>query len=233
MKTTNPDAFASFYNDTNLNFDYYLVEKGYNQFKAHFNGKKALELGPASGYMTKFLVNDFDKLTLVEGSKTLLDQIPEYSNVDKVHCLFEEYEPNQKFDTIVMNHVLEHIENPVDLLKRISEWLSETGVLIIGVPNAKSFHRLAAVKMGLLKSEYELNNRDKELGHFRVYDFESLINDAKLANYKVQYQGGVFVKFLSNAQIVETLSKEAIDAYFELGEVFKENAAEIYVVLTK
>lgn len=164
-----PEQFANFY-DHLLNIDLNLVYKGFLKFKKFFRGKTALELGPASGYMTKYLVECFDKLTIVEGSKTLIDQIPDYVNVEKINCLFEDYTPYNTYDTIIINHVLEHIDEPIRFLSKVCEWLSDDGICILGVPNAKSFHRLAAVKMGLLSSEYDLNSRDLELGHCRVYD---------------------------------------------------------------
>ena len=104
-----------------------------------------------------------------------------------------------------MNHVLEHIEFPHLLLNDIYSWLSDDGICIIGVPNAKSFHRLAAVKMGLLNSEYDLNQRDIELGHYRVYDLELLKSQVNLAGFKILEEGGVFLKFLSNIQIEKLL----------------------------
>ena len=227
----NPDNFSNFYSESNLGFDLYLVKKGYEQFSEFFVGDSCLELGPATGYMTQYLVNDFSEVTCVEGSKDLFEKIPSYKNLNKVHSLFENFETNKKFDTIILNHVLEHIEHPLKLLQKIKTWKSERGRLIIGVPNAKSFHRLAAVKMGILKSEYELNNRDIELGHYRVYDFRSLEKYCVDAGYKILFKGGVFLKFLSNAQIEKILDQKIIDSYFDLGNEFKENSAEIFLVI--
>jgi SAM-dependent methyltransferase len=227
----NPENFSNFYSDSNLGFDLYLVKKGYEQFSKFFIGNSCLELGPATGYMTQYIVNDFNEVTCVEGSKDLYEKIPNYTNLNKVYSLFEDFVTDKKFDTIILNHVLEHIEKPVELLKKIKTWKSDKGRLIIGVPNAKSFHRLAAVKMGILNSEYDLNSRDIDLGHYRVYDFMSLEKDCIHAGYKVLYKGGVFLKFLSNAQIERFLDEKIINSYFDLGEEFKENSAEIYIVI--
>lgn len=230
---TNPEDYKGFYNTEKLGFDIKLVEQGFKTYKPYFTGKTALELGPATGYMTKFLVHEFEKLTVVEGSKSLIEQIPDEPNLIKIHSLFEEFEPTVKFDTIILNHVLEHIENPVNLLNLIYHWLADDGVFIVGVPNAKSFHRLAAVEMGLLKTEYDLNERDHELGHFRVYDLEQLKKQVHSANFKIEKEGGIFLKFLSNAQIEEYLNENIITAYFNLAKSFYKNAAEIYLVLKK
>lgn len=228
-----PEQFANFYDPQKLGFDLTMVEEGYLRFRNFFKGRTGLELGPATGYMTRHLVNDFEQLHIVEGSETLLAQIPDYPNVIKVNSLFENFNPSRKFDTIILNHVLEHIENPISLLKLIKTWMTDDGVLIIGVPNAQSFHRLAAVKMGLLIRESDLNSRDLELGHYRVYDFSLLRDHVSQANLKIVKEGGIFLKFLSNNQIEKFLSKEIIDAYFELANAFKENSAEIFMILKK
>ncbi len=91
--------------------------------------------------MTESLVKEFDLLDMVEGSEKLLNQIPDYPNMRKFHSCFEEFETKEKYETIIMNHILEHIENPVLLLKRIHHWLSKDGNFLVPVSNAKSIHR--------------------------------------------------------------------------------------------
>jgi SAM-dependent methyltransferase len=224
---------AKFYSNSFLDFDFKLTELNYMSIKPYFRGDKALELGPALGQMTKFLVDDFSIIHLVEGSKDLLDQIPDYKNVIKHHSFFEEFETDLKFDTIIMSHVLEHIEKPIDVLKHVSKWLSDNGVLIISVPNAKSFHRLVAVEMGLLKNEYELNQRDHELGHYRVYDLTTLKKDVSSADLKIIDEGGIFFKPLSNIQIQNNWTEAMIDGFYKLGKKFPDYCAEIFVICSK
>lgn len=225
---TNPEQYANFYRHHNLEFSYIMVREAFDRFEPIFRGSTCLELGPATGYMTKLLAGHFESVTAIEGSSSLLAKIPEYKNVKKIHSLFEAYETDDRFDTIVCNHVLEHIEHPVPLLKKMRSWLSLGGIIIIGVPNAKSFHRLAAVEMGLLKSEYELNDRDHALGHYRVYDQSTLKRDIAEAGLHIFAEGGIFMKFLSNKQTIELLSPEIIEAYFKLGDHYAANSAEIY-----
>lgn len=230
---SNPEAHAKFYNEENLGFDLKLIEFAVQSYEPDFTGQVCLELGPASGYMTKFLVKYFEEVHVVEGSETLFNQLPDHLNLKKYHALFEKFNPDVQYDTIILNHVLEHIEEPVSLMGRIYDWLNDTGRVIVGVPNAKSFHRLAGVKMGLLDSEYELNERDIALGHHRVYDMELLKQHVTQAGFNVERDGGIFLKFLSNAQIETMLNDQIIEAYYHLSEMFKDNSALIYVTLKK
>lgn len=224
---------AKFYNDSFISFDFKLAEFNYLTIKDYFKGKVALELGPAIGQMTKYLAKHFDKLHVVEGSKELLRQIPNFINVIKHHSFFEEFKTDIKFDTIIMGHVLEHIKYPIEILKSVYKWLEEDGVLVISVPNAKSLHRLAAVEMGLLESEYDLNKRDYELGHYRVYDLQTLKRHATQAGFKVFESGGIFLKPVSNKQIEANWDEKMINGFYKLGKSFPQNGAEIFIVCIK
>jgi hypothetical protein len=132
-----------------------------------------------------------------------------------------------------MSHVLEHIKDTALVLGKIYNWLQDDGVFLVSVPNAKSIHRLVAVQMGLLNSEYELNDRDHELGHYRVYDLELLKEDVIKAGFKVIESGGYFFKPVTNGQIENNWTPDMIEGFYKVGNLFQENCAEIYVVCKK
>jgi SAM-dependent methyltransferase len=224
---------AEFYSTSMLKVDYQMAEFSFQTLQPFFNGNLALELGPASGYMTKSLVNHFHTLHIVEGSRDLLDRIPDYSNVVKHHSLFEEFHTNLQFDTVIIGHVLEHLSDPVLILKRAYDWLARNGRLLVAVPNAKSIHRLVAVQMGMLSSEYELNQRDIELGHYRVYDKTMLLKHLREAGFEILESGGYFLKPLSNGQIEKSWDQNMINGFFKVGKLFQENCAELFAVATK
>jgi SAM-dependent methyltransferase len=202
----------------------------FRTFQPFLDKKSGLELGCGDGSMTKYLRRHFEKLTVVDGAKELVDKIPSGESVNKVVSLFEDYAPTEKFKSIVMEHILEHIEDPVALLKRSRSWLDHGGKIFIGVPNALSIHRQVAVKMGLLKTPNELNDRDKLVGHRRVYDWNLLKQHIESAGLKVEHRFGVFFKPLSNEQIDRNWTPEMKEGFFLLGQDFPDFAAEISVI---
>ncbi len=109
---------AGWYQTEQLDFDRRIIAYKYRSFREWLRGPEGLELGPADGTMTKTLVNDFRKLSIVDGSAELLRAIPAAANLVKVHALFEEFQAAGKFNTILMAHILEHIEDPVALIQR-------------------------------------------------------------------------------------------------------------------
>jgi 2-polyprenyl-3-methyl-5-hydroxy-6-metoxy-1,4-benzoquinol methylase len=82
--------------------------------------------------------------------------------------LFEDYKPTEKFDNIILGHVLEHVENPQEVLALIKNWVKPDGINLCAVPNARFIQRQAAVKMGLIQSIFYQSKKDNHHGHLRI-----------------------------------------------------------------
>ena len=88
-------------------------------FSRHWKPGSCLEMGPAEGLATAELVKHFKDLTCVDGAETFCAALRARHAGIKAHCaLFEEYEPERRFDNIVLGHVLEHVADPVVILAR-------------------------------------------------------------------------------------------------------------------
>lgn len=85
--------------------------------------------------------------------------------------------------------------------------------------------------MGLIPRCNSLNERDKQMGHRRVYDFETLREDLEGAGFSINYLTGIFLKPLSNAQMA-SWDERILDALFEVGKELPEYCAEIYAECT-
>jgi 2-polyprenyl-3-methyl-5-hydroxy-6-metoxy-1,4-benzoquinol methylase len=200
-------------------------------FSRYWRPGSCLELGPAEGLATAALARQFDDLTCVEGAETFANSLRErYPGVRVACSIFEEYVPGRTFDNIVLGHVLEHVEHPVEILARVRSWLTPDGRVFALVPNARSLHRQMAVVMGLLESEHSLNAVDLHHGHRRVYDPDSLRRDFLAAGFRIEAFGGYWIKPIANSQLEATWSPEMIDAAMVVGERYPDIAAEIYVV---
>ena len=196
-------------------------------------GGSILELGPAEGVMTSMLISTGKKLTLVEGSEIFCRQLQnDFPDASVVHSLFEEFDPKEKkFDNIILGHVLEHVEDPINILKIAKKWLTpKIGRLFAAVPNSRSLHRQAAVLMGLLPQEDSLNEMDRYHGHRRVFNPETFRNAFLQAGLKIDIFGGYWLKPVSNKQIEDSWTSEMLNAFMQLGERYPDIAGEIYVV---
>lgn len=217
-------------------FNKVLTKFCFQTLRKFFKGKSCLELGCGYGDGTRYLLDYFDKVVALDGSKIMIDRFvkrfKQSKKLEVVCSLMEDYKTTEKFDTIVLVHMLEHVADPVRNLKRAKKWLKNNGVILIDVPNANALNRLAGVKMCLLKKITELHEDDLKLGHRRVYTKKTLMQDIKEAGLKVKKTGGIFLKPLSNRQIEENWSSQTIKAFYKLGKDFPDLCSEIYAVCT-
>jgi 2-polyprenyl-3-methyl-5-hydroxy-6-metoxy-1,4-benzoquinol methylase len=210
-------------------------------FKPFFGNGNLLELGSFKGEFTKRLVPFFNDITCVEASDEAVMEAKENlrSSIKIYNELFENVVLPTKYDNIVLTHVLEHISDPVALLKKIKEeWLSDKGRLFVVCPNANAPSRQIAVKMGLISHNSAITNGEKEHGHYITYTFDTLERDLKKSRLNITHRSGIFFKPLANFQwdkILQTdiISKEYLDGCYELGQVYPDLCSSIFFVCEK
>lgn len=208
------------------------IDHAFTVFKRYMDKPgEILELGPAEGLMTDHLVKLGMPLTAVDGAETFCAALRKrHPKIAVETSLLEEYVPSGKFDYIVLGHVLEHVENPISILRRVSTWMSDRGKILASVPNARSIHRQAAVIMGLLHFEEQLNEADLHHGHRRVYNPETFRRDFISAGLDIEVFGGFWLKPLSNSQIESSWSKKMVSSFMQLGERYPDIAGELYII---
>lgn len=206
-----------------------------------FKEGNLLELGSFKGDFTKRLASHFTDITCVEASDEAI-KIARDRFGDKItfyNSLFEDVKLPTHFNNIILTHVLEHIDNPVALLKRInSEWLSDTGRLFLVCPNANAPSRQIAVKMGLISHNSAVTPAEKEHGHQITYTLDTLERDARAAGLGVVYRSGIFFKALANFQwdkllTTDIISKEYLEGCYQLGQIYPDLCSSIFLVCEK
>jgi 2-polyprenyl-3-methyl-5-hydroxy-6-metoxy-1,4-benzoquinol methylase len=204
--------FTMFDKDTKVNF--YRTKTIIENTK----GPKILELGCADGGVTEKLLESFKDVIAVDASSELIKKAKQRAPGAKYfQALFEEYDPGQKFDTIILGHVLEHVIDPVFILKKVSNWLNDKGFIVLTVPNGESIHRRIGVEMGMLKFSNQLNEDDIKAGHRRVFTVQTLRATVIESGLNILKETGVLIKPLSNRQMYEW-PKELFDAYYCLSQ---------------
>jgi 2-polyprenyl-3-methyl-5-hydroxy-6-metoxy-1,4-benzoquinol methylase len=210
-------------------------------FEPFFKDGNFLELGSHKGVFTKLFLPYFDDITCVEVSDEAI-KVAKALNGDKVkyvHGMFEEVTLPTKYDNIVLTHVLEHISDPVAVLKKINdEWLSDRGRFFLVCPNANAPSRQIAVKMGLISHNSAVTPAEKEHGHQITYTLDTLERDAKAAGLKVVHRSGIFFKALANFQWdkllnTDIISKEYLDGCYELGQQYPDLCSSIFLMCEK
>ena len=204
-------------------------------------GGSFLELGSFKGDFTKRFADYFKDITCVEASNEAIEEAKKKvpSSVKFINDLFENVELPKKYDNVVLTHVLEHLDDPVKVLKRINdEWLNDGGRFFLVTPNANAPSRQIAVKMGLISHNAAVTPAEEEHGHRITYTLDTLERDAKEAGLKVVHRSGIFFKALANFQwdrLLQTdiISQEYLDGCYELGHQYPDLCSSIFLVCKK
>ncbi|MGU9951871.1 MAG: class I SAM-dependent methyltransferase [Gammaproteobacteria bacterium WSBS_2016_MAG_OTU1] len=186
--------------------------------------KSVMELGYGEGNFTKALVEQGYTPTVLDGSDILLEKAQAIHGDAIIikHGLFEKFFPEEQYDCVLATHVLEHVDEPAALLKHIKKWLTPGGKIIIIVPNKESIHRQLAVLMGLQPALDTLGERDKLVGHQRVYSLETLQQDVAAAGLNTLTTAGFFLKTLPNSMMLD-YSRELVEALNKISSLLPKN----------
>ena len=210
-------------------------------FIPFFKKGKLLELGSHKGGFTKRFLPHFNDITCVEASDEAIKiaKLKLGENIKFIHAMFEEAVLPCKYDNIVLTHVLEHIDDPIAVLKRINdEWLSDSGRFFLVCPNANAPSRQIAVKMGLISHNSAVTIAEAEHGHKITYSIDTLERDAKSAGLNVVYRSGIFFKALASFQwdkLLNThiISPEYLEGCYQLGQQYPDLCSSIFLMCEK
>lgn len=185
-----------------------------------------LELGLGHGFTTNIFSQYFSDHTVLDGSAAVIEnfkkRFPE-SPATILEVYFEEFETDKRFDVIVLGFILEHVDDPVIIMKKYKKFLAPGGRFFISVPNAEVLNRKLGHLAGLLPDMQELSENDILLGHKRFYTTETLSADIRAAGYAVERMEGIYLKPFTTRQMLSlNFSDEILDALCKVGIDYPE-----------
>lgn len=207
-------------------------------FKPFFKKGNLLELGSHQGHFTECFLPHFTDITCVEASDDAITIAKQKldNKVTFINSLFEKVTLSKRYDNIILTHALEHLDDPVLVLKRINdEWLADGGRFFLVCPNANAPSRQIAVKMGLITHNTAVTSAESEHGHRCTYTLDTLERDAVAAGLNVVYRSGIFFKALANFQwdrLLQTdiISKEYLEGCYKLGQQYPDLCSSIFLM---
>lgn len=147
------------------------------------NGKKLLDIGSGDGEWLNIATKEKLICWGIEPSFPLYQQLKAKKIGKKLFNLtFEEFAKKfsqERFDFIILNHVIEHVRNPKQWLNQIEKILNKNGVVYIETPNLKShlFH--------YEKKDYTFLTPPDHLWIFSPSSFETMIKKSSLKIRKI------------------------------------------------
>ncbi|MCG7921860.1 MAG: glycosyltransferase [Candidatus Thiodiazotropha lotti] len=139
-------------------------------------GSRVLELGCATGYMSEFLRRElgcyvvgveYDR-SMAQKAKQHCDQVI-VGDVQKDNWL--KSLGDEPFDIITCADILEHLRDPISLLKKLPKYLKESGRLLASLPNGAH----AALRLELLEGRFSYEDTGLlDRTHLHLFNYHSL-----------------------------------------------------------
>jgi 2-polyprenyl-3-methyl-5-hydroxy-6-metoxy-1,4-benzoquinol methylase len=109
------------------------------------------------------------------------------------------------YDVLLFGDTLEHIADPVAVLRRLSPLLRPGGVLIVSIPNFANW----AVRLQVLLGRFRYSDRGiLDRTHLRFYTEHSLVEMLRDAGYEPsEVRGAVPVPFVRNVTVARVIHK--------------------------
>ena len=147
------------------------------------NGK-LLDVGCGEGFVMKHF---YDKSWSVEGidfseyglSSFNSDLLDFFQKGDIIQIIEAKIKNLDKFDVIWLGNVLEHVIDPINLLKRLKLLLNSKGTIVITVPNDGSSYQELLLNKKYVNKDWWITPPD----HISYFSYDSLINIANHTGY--------------------------------------------------
>lgn len=146
---------------------------------------KVLEIGCSTGIMLSLFKNKGFEVEGVEISRKAAKKA-KARGINVNVAFFEKINFNQKFDLVILNHTLEHMENPLKVLQKVKTILKPKGLLMIDLPNFDS------PVARFLKKRWMHLLPDEHLWHFTPRAFEILFKKMDLKILKIKKASGIW-----------------------------------------
>lgn len=181
---------------------------------------KILEVGCASGYFSKVLIDHNHHVTGIEpdikSANTAKKVIP---NI--FIGTFTEFINNTKldkhFDVIIFGDVLEHLANPEDILQRSKKLLKNDGIIVASIPNISHF----AIRAMMLEGKWQYSDLGTlDRTHLKFFTHESIIELFTNSGFEISNMSSVKLgtkeaAMLNNLQIsnnsINIVEKNSLD----------------------
>jgi 2-polyprenyl-3-methyl-5-hydroxy-6-metoxy-1,4-benzoquinol methylase len=141
-----PDKLQKYYPD-----NYYYIPSDINELgsiakpesykldilKSFCQNGHLLEIGPSSGAFSYLAQQAGFDVTTIEMNKACCDFLNRSAGIKSFHCdnEIEKLSELSQFDVIVLWHVIEHLNNPWQMIEAAHEHLISEGILILAAPN--------------------------------------------------------------------------------------------------
>ena len=176
--------------NTGKNSQYWLIYQNIEP------GQSVLDVGCATGYLGEYLKNNLNvNIVGLDYQDYHLKKAKErnvYSNLIKIDLNTFKNELNEyinHFDRIVLCDILEHLYDPVNVLKKLSKLLKSDGEFLIDIPNISH----GSIKYNLLLNKFTYTSVGLlDNTHIRFYTPKSIIDTLSKNNFYIKEMNYIY-----------------------------------------
>lgn len=156
-----------------------------------------LDFGCGDGTIAKGVLAKAKKVVAIDVSDQAIKVAKEFNShpdIKYLHTTIEEYTSEEKFDTILMFEIIEHIFDARSIFCKASDLLKERGFLVMSTPNFMRLTRRVKRLYGIRQIRKMMGKDPNRIGcdHFREYTYEEVKDMLDKAGFELlRYEGAI------------------------------------------
>ncbi len=142
LDSDSEESIVDFYNRRITNCEFLDDPEHYEHPRAErvlsvISGKNLLEIGCGNDGMTRLLSPKVESITAFDISRPSLDEVERLGlpNVRTEQGLVENFQPDEKFEWVVVSEVIEHLRKPKEVIRKAFEFVASGGAMVLTTPN--------------------------------------------------------------------------------------------------
>ena len=181
------------------------------------NGDIAVELSDL-GYKVHGI--DFEEVRL-NNAKTLASK--HHKMIKFENKSFEELSYNNKYDVVLLGEVLEHFDDPVNILRKIRRLLCQNGRIVLTTPNMPSLRN--RIKFGMF-GIFPDNNPE----HKFYFDYRRFSHTIMFAGFELDYFETKFTNIQNKVKTIAWLEDVLLSSWFPY--IFPKSGDTIFAIIS-
>lgn len=120
-----------------------IVKREIRLLKKHNknNEMSILDIGCGTGWTSNVYAENGFNVTGLEPSGVRAEIAKKKYNLNIINDYIENISESEKYNFIVLRHIIEHLANPKDIITRLNSFLTRNGIVVVIVPNINCLGR--------------------------------------------------------------------------------------------
>jgi 2-polyprenyl-3-methyl-5-hydroxy-6-metoxy-1,4-benzoquinol methylase len=187
------------------------------------SGRRVLEVGCSTGYMSRLMAERNCVVTGIEVDPEAAERARNYCQevhiVDLNVCDWINSLPKTAFDVVLLGDVLEHLVDPWNVLRQISEVLDAGGSIVISLPNVVHW----MTRLGILLGQFDYQPMGTlDHTHLRFFTVKTARDLIESAGYRiVRFHPAIGGRMSGNARPVWQVLAHSMPGLFAYQFLFE------------